>query len=375
MLYIIFLTFALAVNALTVHNPPVDGSGGAAPSKPKCHHRVSKHDEYASYPSVQSNSQPMPIGWESGLKNQVTYSTIQPLSASSIVPEVNPNLDFFIIGDWGQPNERQSQVAKVMSDLAYMTKPDFVLSVGDNFYATNETKHDGVLSTNDSKWNDFWLKVYQGFTQSIPWYSVLGNHDWLGDPQSQIEYSKLNPTKWVMPNYFWERTVKLGQHEVAFIMIDTNYLVYSTMEIRPIMLNNFQRAGWTDGNQTVKMHLDWIEGALQRHLDKKYVFVVGHHFLGTCKPVGHMVELQALLDKYQPTAYLYGHHHTLQATSRGKTQYIQSGAGSVMEDSCPDHDGWALGQTNGFVHASVTEASIVFNFWDYTGKIVHTVNA
>ena len=56
---------------------------------------------------------------------------------------------------------------------AATVRPDFLVSLGDNFY----TK--GVYSTSDPMWDYLWSNVYLGYSSlQIPWYRVLGNHDY-----------------------------------------------------------------------------------------------------------------------------------------------------------------------------------------------------
>ena len=48
----------------------------------------------------------------------------------------------------------QGRVARSMLKTANITKPDFILALGDNFYT------DGVASTNDSMWYSHFRNVY-----------------------------------------------------------------------------------------------------------------------------------------------------------------------------------------------------------------------
>lgn len=61
---------------------------------------------------------------------------------------------------------------------------EFIISVGDNFY-TN-----GVASVDDPMWKTSFEDIYKGANLFIDWYPVLGNHDYRGNPQAQIDYSK-----------------------------------------------------------------------------------------------------------------------------------------------------------------------------------------
>ncbi|KAF0427124.1 Metallo-dependent phosphatase, partial [Gigaspora margarita] len=88
-------------------------------------------------------------------------------------------LDFLVFGDWGYqgPDSRQSVVASAMKTWADNNNTTFILSLGDNFYTSNSTDHEGVDSIYDPKWKTSWLDVYGGKLNDVVWYTVAGNHD------------------------------------------------------------------------------------------------------------------------------------------------------------------------------------------------------
>ena len=66
---------------------------------------------------------------------------------------VSESLRFVAIGDWGNDDGRQYEVAAGMAQWAEFYHPEFVMSLGDNFYP------EGVVSVNDSKWFTHWQFV------------------------------------------------------------------------------------------------------------------------------------------------------------------------------------------------------------------------
>ena len=60
----------------------------------------------------------------------------------------------------------------------------------DNFYKRSAKDYQGILSVNDSKWEEIWLNVYNSTKlRRLSWYTVAGNHDWLVKTvQSNIIY-------------------------------------------------------------------------------------------------------------------------------------------------------------------------------------------
>ena len=66
---------------------------------------------------------------------------------------VSESLRFVAIGDWGDDDGRQYEVAAAMAQWAEVYRPEFVMSLGDNFYP------EGVVSVNDTKWFSHWQFV------------------------------------------------------------------------------------------------------------------------------------------------------------------------------------------------------------------------
>ena len=83
---------------------------------------------------------------------------------------------FMIIGDWGgntigNGNAQKAVAAKM---LEYYNKQKgknllFIATVGDNFYWTGQ---DGTT------WDKNWSSIYDKNLINVPWFPVMGNHDW-----------------------------------------------------------------------------------------------------------------------------------------------------------------------------------------------------
>ena len=64
-------------------------------------------------------------------------------------------------------------MAAAMAAVAAQAEPVFVLNVGDNFYPH------GLSSVDDEQFTRSFTSVYnQTALLGVPWYSVLGNHDY-----------------------------------------------------------------------------------------------------------------------------------------------------------------------------------------------------
>ncbi|KAJ3252926.1 Tartrate-resistant acid phosphatase type 5 [Boothiomyces macroporosus] len=278
-------------------------------------------------------------------------------------------LSFMALGDWGADyhiNELKA-VGKQMDRYGTQRNAQFVIALGDNFY------NSGVTSVTDPKWQNVWLDSFTGLTGQLPWYCILGNHDWYGNEEAEIQYSQIHP-RWTLPDYFYTKTVKLQGFTVGFVFIDTDLLFYG---YNGELAQDFKTKGWTIENQTHQKQLDWISSQLQQMQSYEYIIVLGHHHLVTCDGTGvYMGSLLSLFDQYKVSSYMYGHKHTLKSAKYQNTLFIQSGAGGQVEGLCTNDiqgssEQWGA-SSYGFVAVDVTRSSLNVDFVDLNGNILHS---
>lgn len=223
-------------------------------------------------------------------------------------------IPFLAVGDWGWDGGRaQQRVAGQMARTAADTACRFVVSVGDNFYS------DGVASVDDPHWQRSYEAVYSAPALQVPWYPILGNHDYRGDPEAQVAYSAKS-ARWRMPARYYERSESSPETgQVDFFHIDTSPFVeaYRDSKVR------------IDGQDT-KTQLAWLDGALGKST-ARWKIVVGHHPVFSGGQHGSQKELMAalkpLLDRHGVSVYLFGHDHDLQHIVVDDLHYIGCGAG------------------------------------------------
>jgi len=122
---------------------------------------------------------------EGAKRKRVVKRAVPATPAPEIV-----SVNFFTFGDWGVGNENQKAVADQTKKICAKYRCDFGLTLGDNFY------YWGISSVNDNRWQTLYRDMYGDL--KVPFFAVLGNHDWLGNAQTQIEFSKKDPY-WKMP--------------------------------------------------------------------------------------------------------------------------------------------------------------------------------
>ncbi len=272
-------------------------------------------------------------------------------------------LNFYVIGDWGRyGGHHQAEVATQMDKYAAQFDPEFIISTGDNFY-TN-----GVASTQDPQWNLSFESIYNKGGITCLWYPILGNHDYLGNPQAQIDYSKIS-RKWSMPDRYYTNVQKIDKNTTArFVYIDTNPFVE-----RYHKANKYSDLALQDTAKQWK----WIDSVLANSKED-WKIVVGHHpVYSSSKKHGGQPELQKklipLLEKYGVQMYFCGHDHDLQyqKPEGSKVDYIVSGAGSETRDMGIDKNTIFAKDISGYVAVSLTNNKAILYFIDYKGNVIY----
>jgi len=223
---------------------------------------------------------------------------------------------FLVIGDWGDPSTRiQRSVASTMGRVAASMQSDFVISTGDNFY------RNGVRSTHDPQWRESFEDIYSASSLQIPWYAVLGNHDYNGSPAAEVEYSRTS-NRWRMPSRYWRHDVALpGDTTAAFFFIDTT----------PISRLTGLRDVIPQADLGARDQIIWLERELAG-CTADWKLVVGHHPIFSSgahgASAGVAAHVRPLLERYGVQAYFNGHDHDLEHLHARGVDYICSGAGS-----------------------------------------------
>lgn len=270
-------------------------------------------------------------------------------------------LTFIVVGDWGRNGEfHQRDVAAQMGRVANETQAAFVISTGDNFY------DNGVTSVRSPQWQSSFENIYAVASLQIPWYVVLGNHDYRGGPAVEVEYTRISK-RWRMPaRYFSQRFALPGGGTAEFWFLDT----------QPFIEGYRRDSRYADvAKQSKQAQLSWLESSLAgSHADWK--IVVGHHPVFSKGRHGDTRELildvQPLLERYGVQVYLNGHDHDMQHIVVNGISYLTSGAGSQPR---PSGRGpatrFSLGNRSGFLAVELTQQQFAGRFVDWTGKQVY----
>lgn len=269
-------------------------------------------------------------------------------------------LQFMVIGDWGmQGAPTQRHVAEQMDSLAAKNGIDFIVSTGDNFYPF------GVRNVTDPLWQRNFEAVYSlPHIKDIPWYVTLGNHDYFGNFQAEIDYGKDHPN-WILPTNYYVRDFKLGKDRSArFIFLDSSPYLRDYRQ-HPGLYHDIDRQDPDTETRWLKQQLD--DDA------PTWKLVFAHHPLYTSGAHGDITEIiqawSGLFQRYHVNAYFAGHdHHLEHIRHSGTTNYFISGGGGARTRRVTmTHDSLFADSSHGFAHVILDQNCMQVRFIDDQG--------
>jgi acid phosphatase len=271
-------------------------------------------------------------------------------------------LNFAIIGDWGrQGRPDQKQVAQQMALACKNAAAGFVVSVGDNFYER------GVTSLDDDHWQRSFETVYDAPSLQVPWYVILGNHDYVGKCQPQLDYGKTHP-RWIMPARYYTRIYPVDSAtRLECFYIDTCPFIEE--------YRNNPEFGELVG-QDAGRQLQWLDRSLAES-KAEWKLVFGHHpVYSSGLAHGNQPEIiehiLPLLQKYQVQAYFAGHDHDLEHLKAGDLDLIVSGAGSEHRPVKTPATSPFSQAVSGFALVSLRRDEMQVRFIDNLGNLLYT---
>lgn len=258
--------------------------------------------------------------------------------------------ELLFLGDTGTGGEEQFKVASAMEAYCLKHSPSAVVLLGDNFYMS------GVSSVDDPQWESKFKKPYGSPCLSqLPFYAVLGNHDYRLSPKAQIKYRGSQPS-WFMPHRFYR--LNFGQR-LQIVAIDTNVLDLC--------------------GSGAHCTLDFLRQSLEDRQGRETI-IVGHHPFESLSGKYKLPGLQSRILRRtlcgEDVTYIAGHSHHLEHRRSDACKldiFISGGGGARLYPVRPlDTDGrFALSQ-HGFLRLKVSSEVSEFTFFDSEGQALYT---
>lgn len=279
---------------------------------------------------------------------------------------VNPdNYNFLVANDLGRNGfYDQKTIAASMGEWAEMADINFVVAAGDVHH------FNGVASVNDPLWMTNYELIYNDPRLMLDWFPVLGNHEYRGNTQACLDYSKTS-RRWMMPSRYYTKVQEVDEKtSLRLIFIDTAPLINKYRE---------DSEEYPDAcKQDMQAQLHFIDSVLSVNKET-WTIVIGHHpvYAYTLKDSSERTDMQARLDpllrKHKVDFYFCGHIHNFQHIQQaGSTvDYIVNSSASLSRPVMEMEGTQFCSPLSGFAVCSVDSAAFSVNFIDKTGRSIY----
>ena len=282
--------------------------------------------------------------------------------------KLEKSVNFYIANDLGRNGYYdQKPIAELMGRMAETVGIECVVAAGDVHH------FEGVRSTSDPLWMTNYELIYSHPELMLPWYPILGNHEYRGNTQAVLDYASIS-ARWEMPARYYTFTVEDNDVTVRVVMLDTTPLIDKYRE---------DTVGYPDAcRQEVEPQLSWLDRVLT-DAREDWVIVVGHHpiFAQTEKSEKERLDMQRRVDtvlrRHDNVAmYVCGHLHTFQHIRRQGTDidYVVNSSASLSREVSPIEGTQFCSGATGFSLVAADKDRLCLYMLDKDGKVLHTVS-
>lgn len=283
-----------------------------------------------------------------------------PAAASS-------QINFLVLNDSGRNGYyEQKPIAEIMGRLAEEDDIEAVLALGDVHHFM------GVASTSDPLWMTNYELIYSHPELQIPWYPILGNHEYRGNTQAVLDYSKVS-RRWMMSRRYYSKVFEDDGVSVRIVFIDTVPLIDKYRKDP----EDYPSAS----SQNMERQLRWLDKELASAREQ-WVVVVGHHpvFAHTSKDESERTDLQQrllpILKRHKVDMYICGHVHNFQHIRQegSEIDFIVNSAASLSRPKVSKIEGtvFVSGEA-GFSVLRCEKESLRLDMINGEGKMIYSV--
>ncbi len=287
-----------------------------------------------------------------------------PVDADSL-GTLDGKFTYMIASDLGRNGYYyQKPIAEMMGEVADIADVEFIAGLGDVHHYL------GVQSTTDPLWMTNFELVYSHPELQRPWFTILGNHEYRGNTQAVLDYSKVS-RRWKPEGRYYAKEVEISDSTTALLLfIDT-----------PSMIDKYRQDAEDYPDATaisIEEQLKWIETTL-KNSKAKWKIVMGHHpvYVGTNKDEIEQLNLQErllpILEKYNVDMTFAGHIHNFQhlQIKSSKIDYFVNSSASQSRKVEPREGQVFVNPEAGFTLCTLEDNQITVTFVNKDGKIIY----
>lgn len=302
------------------------------------------------------------------------FTVVYCCIAITITAQNNPTwkklektVNFFLVNDMGRNGYYdQKPIAELMGNMAEQVDIECVVAAGDVHH------FEGVRSVNDPLWMTNYELIYSHPELMLPWYPILGNHEYRSNTQAVLDYSQIS-ARWEMPDRYYTKVIENDEVTIRLVMMDTAPLIDKYRK---------DTTDYPDAcKQDLNKQLQWADSVLNS-AKEDWVLVVGHHpiYAQTTKGASERTDMQNRLDRIlrkhkNVDMYLCGHIHNFQHIRMQGTDmdYIVNSSASLSRDTEPIKGTVFCSGATGYSLIAADKKTLELHMIDKNGEVLHTV--
>lgn len=307
---------------------------------------------------------------------RITFSCLLILAALLTVGAQNKaewktyeaDVNFILANDLGRNGYYdQKPLAELMGEMAEEIDVACVAAAGDVHH------FEGVRSVNDPLWMTNYELIYAHPELMLPWYPILGNHEYRGNTQAVLDYAGIS-RRWCMPARYYTKTLEENNTRVKLVFIDTTPLIDKYRKDTDTYPDAVK--------QDMAAQLQWLDRTLTEARED-WVIVIGHHpiFADTPKADSERADMQRRVDtvlrRHSNVAmYLCGHIHNFQHIRMpgSSIDYVVNSAASLSRSKVKAVEGTRFCSPEaGFSLVSADKNTLSLRMINKEGKAIYTI--